>query len=167
MPYCTEADLKKRLTAARVDDLADDDGDGSADTGVIDDIIEDASHEVWAAAKDRYGGEDPDGYTAPATDSIPRLLRSLTCRLAIQMLLARRSQHDATELQRIDALLDKLADGKRTLDAAAATRTPTSTHKGVARVAGPQGTIQHLGDRDPADDDDDENRPFNTKAPAG
>lgn len=167
MAYCVEADLQQRYTAGSVTDLADDDTDGAADTDVLDDAIEDASHEVWAAIKDRYSGEDPDGYSAGQVGDVPRLLRSLSSRLALQLLLARRSMQDNDEIARINALLDKLANGERTLDKASASRKPTSTHVGVARVSAPQGTIQHYGDRDPADDDDDTNRPFNTKAPAG
>lgn len=71
--YCTQADLETRYGADEVLQLADRDGDGVADTGVIEAAIADAGNEI-------------DGYLAGVASlplaSVPPLLARLACDLA-------------------------------------------------------------------------------------
>lgn len=52
--YCTEADLNRLLSASGVIAFADHDQDDAADTGVVDDCINQASQEIDAYALQRY-----------------------------------------------------------------------------------------------------------------
>ena len=52
--FCVEADINRLLSSAGVTDYADHDEDGTADTGVVDDCIEQASEEISAVANRFY-----------------------------------------------------------------------------------------------------------------
>lgn len=165
MPYCIEADLDQRYHEPSVRQLVDDDVDGADDTDVIADTIEAASKHVWGAAKKHYSNLDPDTFSIATIATVPYQLRDETARLAIQYLLARRSQQDLNEIQRIEDWLDKIADRKRLLDAPT-TRKAAGTHVGSERAAAPQGKLRNYAERDPndLDADPDRNRPFQTNA---
>lgn len=52
--YCTEAELQRYLSTQGVTDFADHDDDGNADTGVVDDCINQATEEIDLYARQRY-----------------------------------------------------------------------------------------------------------------
>ena len=56
--YCTEAELNRYLSSQGVIDFADNDDDGSADTGVVDDCINQATEEIDLYARQRYNQSD-------------------------------------------------------------------------------------------------------------
>jgi len=65
--YCTIAQVKYHLNANEIVSLADDDADGSADTGVNDGIMRWATYAIWSHIAPRYQGTaamNPDNYTA-------------------------------------------------------------------------------------------------------
>lgn len=52
--YCTEAELQRYLSTNAVTDFADHDDDGTADTGVVDDCINQATEEIDLYLRQRY-----------------------------------------------------------------------------------------------------------------
>jgi len=56
--YCTEAEVIRYLSANAVTDFADHDDDGTADTGVVDDCINQATEEIDLWARQRYTQTD-------------------------------------------------------------------------------------------------------------
>jgi len=73
MPYATQADLETRYGATEVLQLADRNADDTADTGVIDAALADASHEIDGYLAVRY--------TLPLSET-PALLTRLCCDIA-------------------------------------------------------------------------------------
>ena len=167
MAYCTSANLDTRFHETALRQLVDDDVNGTDDTNVVADAIDDASHELFSYVGQRYSDQDPDQYDASTATTIPRMLRAKAARLAIYYIQQRMpgSIPDQRVFDEIIAWAQAVAAGDARIDAVT-TRKVTSTHKGVARTMAPQGTLQHYGDRDPADDVGaaDENHPFNTAA---
>ena len=64
--YCTPTQIRYRYNTNEVTDLADDDGDATADSGVIEWIAEEVSLELYSYFYDRYSATalNPVGYTA-------------------------------------------------------------------------------------------------------
>jgi phage gp36-like protein len=56
--YCTEAQVQRFLSTSAVTDFADHDADGSADTGVVDDCINQATEEIDLWLRERYTQTD-------------------------------------------------------------------------------------------------------------
>jgi phage gp36-like protein len=52
--YCTEADMNRYMSAQGIIDAADHDDDNTADTGVVDDTINQATEEIDLFARQRY-----------------------------------------------------------------------------------------------------------------
>lgn len=52
--YCTASQIYAKIPQPKVNDALDDDGDGQADTGLLDALIANASNEVDAALQARY-----------------------------------------------------------------------------------------------------------------
>jgi len=79
--YCTVAQVKLAYNTNEIDDLGDDDANGSADTGVIEDAIYRASRAIWSAIAPRYYSVttmNPESYS---TGAYP-VLDSMTATLA-------------------------------------------------------------------------------------
>jgi phage gp36-like protein len=96
--YATQADLERLLSPSMLVTLTDDDGNRTADTGVITGILADATAQVDAAL-------EAGGYTVPVT-SPDTFLAGLTARLCVRSLYSRR----ASVAQVIPDLLRDLAD---------------------------------------------------------
>jgi phage gp36-like protein len=79
--YSALADLQKELDATKLTQLADDNGDGVADAGVIDEAI--------AAADDEINGYLATRITVPVSP-VPGIIKRLSARLAIYQLYKRR-----------------------------------------------------------------------------
>lgn len=52
--YCTEAEVQRYLSTNAVTDFADHDADGSADTGVVDDCINQATEEIDFYCREKH-----------------------------------------------------------------------------------------------------------------
>lgn len=127
MGYCTQADIEKQLPPAQVIQLADDDGDGVADSGVVSDCITRADDEINAYAATRY--------TVPFT-TVPALIRTISVDLAIWNLHKRRglTERDAIKqgYERAIQMLKDLAAGRLSIGE---TPGPSETE-----VGGPEAT---------------------------
>lgn len=89
--YCTVAQVKLACNLNEIVDLADDDGDGTADTGVIEWAITTASDWIWSIVRTQYASDtdmDPTSYTA-ATYPV---LDYMTAQLAVEVLRARQGR---------------------------------------------------------------------------
>lgn len=89
--YCTEAQVHLCVNTDEATSWADDAGDGTADTGVIQDAIDRASRLIWSIISVQYADTtdmDPDTYTA-ATYPV---LDSMTAPLAVEFLRARQGR---------------------------------------------------------------------------
>ena len=109
MPYSTQSDLEKQLPKELLVQLADDDGDGVIDGGIVPDAIQKADDEINAYAATRY--------TVPFAP-VPPLVRALSVDLAIWNLYARRGRENETVTKRYDRaikLLRDIASGTATL----------------------------------------------------
>lgn len=73
MPYATQADLEARYGAAEILQLADRDGDGMIDAGVIEQALADAGAEI-----DGYLGSR---YALPLAE-VPQIVKVYACDLA-------------------------------------------------------------------------------------
>jgi phage gp36-like protein len=126
--YASQADIEARLDPKHLIELADDDGDGTADSAVIEAAIADAD----ALIDTHLGGR----YVLPL-ESVPSVLRKLSADLAIGSLFARRResaspQHEARARAAAD-LLAAIARGEILLAQAAETplkAAPDSTTRG-------------------------------------
>jgi len=125
--YCSQSDLEKRLPPQVVRALTDDDGDGLADTAVIDAAVTDADALIDTYLRARY--------TVPL-NPVPDAVRSISAAVAIYFLFTRHHEVVPTEHQkRYDAavrLLDQLARGEMALDAGqgdASSHLPQSTRE--------------------------------------
>ncbi len=83
MGYCELADLQKYMDQQSVVDLADDDGDGVSDDGVIDEVI--------AAASAEIDGYISSQYSTPLT-TVPAIVRRIAAKLSINELYLRRTE---------------------------------------------------------------------------
>ena len=61
--YCTESEIQRFLSTQGVTDFADNDDDDVADTGVVDDCINQATEEIDLYARQRYTQTDLSGST--------------------------------------------------------------------------------------------------------
>lgn len=124
MAYATQQDLYNRYGQSEIDQLADLDGDGVPDTGVVDAALGDASDTI-----DAYLGAR---YTLPLT-TIPPVVNRLCCDLARYRLYA----DAAPELVQVrhDAaikLLAAIASGAATIGVAPSTEPPSADSPAVA-----------------------------------
>ena len=129
--YASQTDIANRLDPKHLIELADDDGDGVADTTVVEAAIADADGLIDTYLKTRY--EVP---LSPA----PSLVRKLSADLAIAALFARRResaspQHEARAKGAME-LLSSLARGDILLaeaPQAALKGAPESTTRGTGK----------------------------------
>lgn len=122
MPYSTYADLIKTHDEQFLVQLSDDDGNGIADTAVIDEAIAFADSQINA----RVGGR----YTVPMSP-VPALARTISAQLAIGYLYSRRGM-DKPEAVKDDVkaasqLLDRIGDGRATWGEATEPAADTAT----------------------------------------
>ena len=89
--YSSLADLEKRLDPRHLVALADDDNDGVADEGVINQAIADADAEIDSYVRSRY--------RVPFAP-VPQIVQTLSAILAINNLFARRRETASPENQR-------------------------------------------------------------------
>lgn len=129
MAYATRADLERRFGAAEVLQLADRDGDGLADAGVIDGALAEAAAEIDAYLAGRYDLPLP---------VVPPVLERIACDIARYRLMAdnpleeaRRRYEDARRL------LENLAAGRVSLGLPASSAPAT----GGILVAAPAATF--------------------------
>lgn len=101
MAYSTQTDLEKQLPQARLIQLADDDGDNLADTGVIDEAITKADDEINGYAATRY--------TVPFSP-VPTLVKTLSVDIAIWNLYSRRTIENDTVNKRYERAIQILKD---------------------------------------------------------
>jgi phage gp36-like protein len=107
--YATRADLEKHLAPEELIQLTDDDRDGAADAGVIEQALADAQAEIDGYVATRY--------QLPLAET-PALLRRVAVDLALARLYARRDLTTEARAKQHDdavALLKRLADGTVTL----------------------------------------------------
>lgn len=112
--YATQSDIEKRLDPKHLVELADDDGDGTADANVIDAAVSDADGLVDSHLASRYNVP----FATP-----PALVRKISADLAIAALFARRREsasptHQARAKIAME-LLDALSSGQILLSEAA------------------------------------------------
>ena len=116
--YCTEADLITRF-GSEITELADRDGDNSADAGVIDNAISDASALIDGYLSSRY--------SVPVSPA-PVLIVGLACDISRRKLFTDRAPE---QVQRaFDSALSVLRDnanGRGNIDAAKADATTPSS----------------------------------------
>ncbi len=122
--YCSLDDLLARVDEATLVALADDDGDGAVDAGVIEAAATDASAEIDAALAGRY---------AVPFSPVPDLIRGLCASLAADALFRRRretpSAAHAVEAERSRALLRLLASGDIALAGVTPSALPASNRR--------------------------------------
>ncbi|GAB7078762.1 gp436 family protein [Megalodesulfovibrio paquesii] len=130
--YCTAADLEERYGAAAVLLLADRDGDGLADAGVIERAITDAAAEVdgWVAAR----------YTLPLASPSPVLARC-ACAIAWYLLAGNRAggpyEQERKGYEDAVALLKAISKGDVRLGPEPDSQAPAPAG-GAAIYAGPK-----------------------------
>ncbi|HUW34769.1 MAG TPA: hypothetical protein VM223_24435 [Planctomycetota bacterium] len=89
--YCTEAQVKLCMNTNEVTSWADDAGDGTADSGVIQWCIDTASQQIWSFVQTQYSSVtamNPVGYTS---GTYP-VLDLMTAPLAADYLRARQGR---------------------------------------------------------------------------
>ncbi len=67
MAWASTTQLRLHLNTNEVTDLADDDDDASADTNVLEEMLDRAAHVIWSIISDRYNSTTamrPETYTA-------------------------------------------------------------------------------------------------------
>ncbi len=127
MAYSVAGDVQKAFNADRITSLADDDADGTADTDVIGNLIDDADAFIYSHIRHLYTNLDPDDLTA-GTD-VPNELRWASSQLAAVFLKRRQGINDIQTYEQVERWLDKVAQGEISLQAAT-TRLPDSTTRG-------------------------------------
>lgn len=130
MAYSTQADIQKLLTPAQLVQLADDDGNGIADTAVLDEAIAQADATIDAYLASRI---------AVPISPVPAVVRSLSVDIAIWNIYSRRSIANELRKQRVDAaiaFLKAFADGKVTLGV---TPAPAATEEGGPKATRAEG----------------------------
>ena len=94
--YCTVAQTKLACNANEIVDLADDDGNGTADTGVIEWAITTASDQIWSIVRVQYGAVtamDPASYVSGAYP----VLDAMAAQLAVEVLRARQGRRPLSQ----------------------------------------------------------------------
>lgn len=161
MAYCNESHVDAIFNSLNLDQAADDNADGTANTGLWTLEIDNASHEVWSYLKPHYSTLDPEDVT-DVTDKtqVPVMVRNAAATIAAAEVLGRQGRglpaplrEKLDYLRRENGWLDKLSQGVVTVDAVTS-RTAQSTTDGVPRTFRPQGPMQHYGDVDPGNADD-------------
>jgi len=111
--YALSSDLEKRLSSDELLTLADDDGDGTADTDVVNAALADADAEIDLSLVSRY--------TLPLV-STPAIMTKIACDLAIHHLFAHRrtalSLEHASRYREAIELLSRLNSGELLLSTA-------------------------------------------------
>ena len=159
MAYCNESHMDDVFNSLNIDQALDDNADGTANSGLVANLIDDASHEVWSYLKPHYSNLDPEDVT-DVTDKtqVPVVVRNATAVLAAEMALTRQGRGHPRLAARVDHLrtewLPGVAAGRYTVDAAT-TRTAKATFADVPRTFRPKGPIRHYGEQDPADAGED------------
>jgi phage gp36-like protein len=104
--YCSQTDIEYVITAEVVTELADDDGDGVADTAVVDWAIGRADNLIDSKLKARYN--------VPFS-TVPALIKDLSAELAAYYLGERRQRISESMQNRYDGaikLLNRIAEGR-------------------------------------------------------
>lgn len=134
MAYITNTDLQERLGAAAYVQLADDDGDGQADVGVVDEARLGAEGEVNSFLARRFQVPIDLAVHADLAD----VLKSITLDLAEYRLRGRRPPVSADAVRRRDQASDwlaRVADGR--IELPSATSVAGNTARGtIASVSG-------------------------------
>lgn len=87
MAYLTESDLSAKIPPATLLEALDDDGDGVADSGLLDGIIASAAAEIDGQLSGRHA--------VPFSGDIPPLVKHAAIIFVLEMLYERRGWHDA------------------------------------------------------------------------
>ncbi len=129
MAYHVEADIRFRFNTFHVGELADDDGSGGADPGVIAAIIASSDQELFSIFGSRYPSADPATIT-----TVPAILRDKAADLSIYY-LKRRQDRGGRPLDRDEIILwaEKVADGTYIIPGLTP-ELPESTTEGRAKV---------------------------------
>jgi phage gp36-like protein len=141
MPYITNADIQQRVGAEAYVQLADDDGDGQADTGVVDEVRLGAEGEVNSYLARRYAV--PIDLTTHA--DLAGLLASVTLDLAEYRLRVRRPPVPQETLGRRSQAVDwltRVAGGALDLPAAAPVAANT-TRGTLGAASGEERLLSH------------------------
>lgn len=109
-PLTTEAEVERLMSVEMKVDFADHDEDGLADTGIVDDCINEASEEIELALNRRYASADLQS---------SNLIGRWATMLAATLLCRRRGNMPPEswdeEVQRIRERLEDVASGKKNL----------------------------------------------------
>ena len=138
MAYCAQSDIESRVESRLLVQLADEDGDGVADTAVVAAAISDAD-----ALIDSYVGSR---YTVPF-ETVPAVIIQMSARLAIYFLKRRRFQtieeEDSREYRDVVKFLEAVRDGKMELMREGKTEVdlPWSNKDGLDGKFGAGGTM--------------------------
>lgn len=108
MAYCVLADIQLLIPLTKIVELADDDGNGAIDAGVMDQVIKDADSEI--------DGYCSNHYTVPFASPVPSLIKRTSIDISIYRLHSRRMTRGVPEAvrQRYEdavTLLKRIADG--------------------------------------------------------
>lgn len=126
MAYSTQSDLEKQLPQDLLTQLADDDGDGIIDGGIVPEAIQKADDEINAYVATRY---------AVPFSPVPTLIKTLSVDMAIWNLYARRRMDSETVTKRYDRavkLLRDIAEGKASVGE---TPGPAESETGLPEVS--------------------------------
>lgn len=141
MAYITNADIEERLSTATYIQLTDDDGDGSADVGVVDEARLAAEGEVNSFLARRYGV--PIDLTVHA--DLADVLASISLDLVEHRLRSRRPPVSTDAVRRHAHAIDwlaRVADGR--IDLPSATLVASSTARGpIGLVGGEDRVLTH------------------------
>jgi len=108
--YCTEADMNRYLSANAVIDFADHDEDNTADTGVTDDCINQATEELDLFLTERYAQAELQTSTI-----VNRWATVIACRFLCQRRGNVVPDSMETEWERIQGHLEAIAADRRSL----------------------------------------------------
>jgi phage gp36-like protein len=143
--YSTTSDVQKAFNANRVTSLADDDADGTADTNVISQLIDDADAYIYSHIRHLHTNLAPDDLTAGS--DVPNDLRWASTHRTVILLKRRQGLNVRDDQEELERWLDKLVAGDISLDAAT-TRLPDSTSRGRAKVFSDK-TLNNYGEPAP------------------
>jgi len=117
--YCTQDDLKEQISEQTMIELADDDGDGVPDAGIIDALITESGDMIDSYLRDKY--------LVPFTDP-PVLIKRICRNLTVCALYRRRLENLPDSIRDLQqeqlALLEKLASGQVRIGAPVADADP-------------------------------------------
>lgn len=137
MAYVTDAEIETRLGAATLVQLADDDGDGVADAGVVEEARQSAEGVVNSFLARRYRAP----VDLSAYPEVADVLRSVTLDLAEFRLRARRPPMAANALRLHEQALvwlERIAEGVVQLPALAALAGPVAGGTAAASLGPPR-----------------------------